>query len=130
MQSILITNNPMVNERYGAQIETKYEENFAYLDILTYTRDQIHLGHQLLTHPLSSSIKPNETPYKSILISKARGAVDFDSIKLIEESIDSCKKFQENRKTPNWTEQIKQDFMLIDCDLIGYPMEQALKGNQ
>lgn len=33
-------------------------------------RDRIHEGHLLLSHPLSGSVKPNETPYKSVMIVK------------------------------------------------------------
>jgi hypothetical protein len=48
------------------------EINFIETDmtgVLVYVRDKIHKGHKLLTHPLSGSIKPNESPYKSVLIS-------------------------------------------------------------
>ena len=129
MKSILITNNPLVNEKFSDKIETVYEKNFSYLELLIYARDEVHKGRALLTHPLSSSIKPNETPYKSILVTKQKSAIDFDSVKIIEDCIAACKKFLENKKLPNWTSKIRQDFMLVDYDLISHPIELSLQGH-
>ncbi len=69
-----------------------FDESFSYLDVLKYVRDRIHEGHKLLTHPLSGSVKPNETVYKTIMISDKQEVLDFDSLKLIEESIATAKK--------------------------------------
>ena len=37
-----------------------------------------------MTHPLSGSVKPKETPYKSVLISERKEKVDGESVRLIE----------------------------------------------
>ena len=118
MEIILITNNYDVYEKHRYNLDITYEKNFSYLEILQYTRDKVHQGHELLTHPLSGSIKPNETPYKSIIISKKDKALDFDSLKIIEESIETTKKFLSTKVTPNWTEKILEDFRVIDLSLI------------
>ena len=81
-------------------------------------RNRIHEGHRLLTHPLMSSVKPNETPYRTILISKEKGKLDFDSLAIIEDSINTTQKFLNMAKTPKWTQSILEDFELIDMDLI------------
>lgn len=118
MEIILITNNNDVYERYKDNLDITYEKSLSYLEILQYTRDKVHQGHELLTHPLSGSIKPNETPYKSIIISKIGKALDFNSLKIIEESIETTKKFLNTKVTPNWTEKILEDFRVIDLSLI------------
>ncbi|MGL6131078.1 MAG: GrdX family protein, partial [Fusobacteriaceae bacterium] len=72
MKHMIVTNNPKVNKELK---NLKFEGNFdidieiGYIDILYKVRNLIHLGHTLLTHPLSGSIKPSETPYKSVVLS-------------------------------------------------------------
>ena len=118
MGNILVTNNPMVCEKFANLVEMIYDENFSYLDVLIYVRNRIHANHELLTHPLSGSIKPNETPYKSIMISPQKKDMHFESLSIIEDSIAAYRKFAANRPTPVWTEKILKDFQLIDYDII------------
>lgn len=116
---LLITNNSLVVEKYGDKIEFCNLENYSFVETLEFVRDKVHSGHKLLTHPLSGSVKPNETPFKSIVISKNRSSIDFDSLKIIEESIAAAKKFIDGRKTPNWTDKVRDDFRLVDSTIIG-----------
>lgn len=118
MSSIIITNNPYVNEKYKDRFEMNYKEDFNYLQILDFLRDKIHEGHKLLTHPLSGSIKPNETPYKTIMISKGKGSLDSDGLMIVEESIATAKKFMTDKPTPDWVERVLDDFRVIDLSLI------------
>ncbi|MBU5311645.1 GrdX family protein [Tissierella carlieri] len=118
MSSIIVTNNPYVYEKYKDKMEMLYKEDCNYIQILEFLRDKIHEGHQLLTHPLSGSIKPNETPYKTIMISKEKGSLDQQGILIVEESIETAKKFQSNKPTPEWTERVLDDFRVIDLSLI------------
>ncbi len=118
MKFIIITNNPKIYEKYNGSLEIEYMENKSHFDVLIYTRDKIHMGHKLLSHPLSGSVKPNETPYKSILISEKSGKMDVDSLILIENSIFTYEKFQNISKIPNWNEQVLDDFMVVDLSII------------
>ena len=114
----LITNNPAVYKEYSGAAETVYLENKKLIDVYYYARDKIHEGHSLLTHPLSGSIKPGQTPYKSIVMSKEKGELDVESLKIMEDSI-VVAKHQMNEKEPLWPEEVLKDFQLIDLDLIG-----------
>lgn len=118
MDSIIITNNKLVYEKYKDLYEIIYDENYTYLNVLEYVRDKVHEGHLLTTHPLSGSIKPNETPYKTVMVSKNKGTLDYDSLSIIENSIATAKKFISNKPTPNWPERILDDFRVIDLSLI------------
>ena len=89
---LIVTNNPLVKEK----IEGNYNIEFVdgdIIDVMEKLRDMIHTGSVLLTHPLSGSIKPGQTPYKSVMIHIVRGNVDADSLLMIEDAIDNCKKF-------------------------------------
>ena len=115
---IIVTNNPMSKEQFESKYKVVLIEG-TMMDILKKVRDNIHEGHKLLTHPLMSSIKPNETPYRTICISIEKlSKVDLQSLSIIEESIMSTEKFLKDFKTPEWNEKILLDFQLIDSDLI------------
>ena len=115
--TIIITNNQKVREFFEKErAQVLYIEG-DYKDVLYMVRDKVQLNYHLLTHPLSGSIKPNETPYKSIAIKKER-ELDFLSLELISNAIEVYKKLQKDLKTPFWTESILEDFRVIDLDLI------------
>lgn len=114
----ILTNNPKVRDEFTKHSEYIIEYyNVDLLGILMVVRDKIHMGWKLLTHPLSGSIKPNETPYKSMALIRG-DSLDFDSLSIIEDSILTVKKFQEIKVTPSWAESILDDFQVIDFDLI------------
>ncbi|WMM25992.1 GrdX family protein [Tissierella sp. MB52-C2] len=118
MSNIIVTNNPYVYEKYKDKMDMIYKEELNYLQLLEFLRDKIHEGHQLLTHPLSGSIKPNETPYKTVMISKEKGSLDTSGVLIVEESIETAKKFQTDKPTPDWVESVLDDFRVIDLSLI------------
>ena len=89
---IIITNNPLVPKKLGEEYTVTYKE-ISYEEVLREVRDRIHEGHQLLSHPLSGSVKPNETPYKSVMVSKRKGEVEERSLSIIENAIQACRKF-------------------------------------
>ena len=91
--NILVTNNPLAEEHYRDRFRVEYLEA-PMIDVLTRVRDYIHKGRRLLTHPLPGSVKPNETPYKSVLISEVHGTIDERSVCMIEECIMAVCKFQ------------------------------------
>lgn len=113
-QIIIITNNPLVREKYY-QHEMIIKETMA--DVLLQTRDLIHLGHKLLSHPMPGSVKPNETPYRSIMVSLGQGQLDFQSLSYIESALHKFQQFQRDHQTPDWGERILQDFQVVDYNL-------------
>lgn len=117
----IITNNPMSKSSFENKYVVEYIENGTQIDILKKARDYVHLGYRLLTHPLMGSVKPNETPYRTICISNKKEAmVDFGSIEIIESAIATTEKFIRDFNTPDWSEKILLDFQVIDLDLIAH----------
>lgn len=114
---IVVTNNEMVCELIDKKMPDalKFVPG-GYESVLIEARNMIHNNYVLLTHPLSGSIKPNETPYKSIALEKGN-SLDFDSLSLIEKAIATYEKMQSIKNTPNWTERVLDDFRTIDYDL-------------
>ena len=132
--SMLVTNNPLVKEQFQSEFKVEFIET-DLLGILTFVRGMVHKGHKLLTHPLSGSIKPNESPYKSVLITgnpedKAalfeadlKSKTDFQSVDIIEKSIQTARKFPPK----HIPEHYLSDLQMIDLELIRSAMV-SLKG--
>lgn len=117
-KAIIVTNNPRSKEYYSNKIETIFVDA-GLIDVLKAVRDYVHKGHRVLTHPLMGSIKPNQTPYKTVVISyKQETEVDFDSLTLIENSIETSQNLINSKPYKNWPNQVLEDFSLIDFDLI------------
>ena len=112
---MVITNNTLVRSRLDDTHEVIYLE-LSYEELLKVVRDRIYEGHRLLTHPLSGSVKPKETPYKSVLISERKEKVDGESVRLIENAILVCQKFQD--KSKYYKEEVYKDFQLVDWTLL------------
>ena len=112
---MVITNNPLVRSRLDDTYEVIYLE-LSYEELLKVVRDRIYEGHRLLTHPLSGSVKPKETPYKSVLISERKEKVDGETVRLIENAILVCQKFQD--KSKYYKEEVYKDFQLVDWTLL------------
>jgi len=110
---ILITNNPLVVERCGDVHSVNFVDG-ALIDVLIRVRSFIHDGHRLLTHPLSGSVKPNETAYKSVLISGSCGKVDEQSVLIIGECILATQKFKPREISVHHLTDLQEvDFSLI-----------------
>ena len=115
---IVITNNPMSKTEFNGKYIIEYIDD-STMEVYKKARDYIHEGHRLLTHPIMSSIKPNETPYRTVVITKKSFEnLDLQSIELIEEAMHTTEKFLKDFGIPKWTQKILEDFQLIDYDLI------------
>ena len=114
----ILTNNPAVTTAYRLvtrQIDGSVAKVFAAV------RDAVHLGAVLISHPLAGSLKPNECPYKSIVLSTARGPADLISLANIEAAIAVLQKLPV--KPQRYGPPVLKDFQVIDLDLIRSAMQ-------
>ncbi|AHM56998.1 glycine reductase complex protein GrdX [Peptoclostridium acidaminophilum DSM 3953] len=124
----IITNNPLVKEKLLQKAERPdrvknitFLSDCDYIGVLHNVRNLVHSGYKILTHPLYGSVKPNETPYRTIFVEPGTG-LDMDSLKLIESAIQTVETFQKNYKTPVWDEKVTDDFQVVDLDLIAHTL--------
>ena len=124
----IITNNSLCRDEYQELLPVEYLEGKGYMDVLLTVRDYIQKGWRLETHPMTGSLKPNQTPYKSIMVSDLPlDQEEFYSQEMtIENSILSCRKFLEIKQTPDWSEEIRKDFMIVDLSLIEGAIQKVL----
>ncbi len=120
---IIITNNPLVKDRLGQEYEVDFTE-ISYEEVLKKVRDFVYNKHELLTHPLSGSVKPNETPYKSIMVSKnPKEKYNTESMEIIDRAIAVVPKFE--FKSDKYAEDVYDDFQYIDYALISSALPSA-----
>ena len=118
MNPILITNNPMVYQKI-TNIKVIFLKDSSLLEILIKVRDEIHRGAKLLTHPLTGSIKPNESPFKSILISRDENReLNLESLNIISNSIEVVEKFLKDGYRKDMPIELMKDFQTIDLAII------------
>ena len=117
MGFIIITNNDMVYNKYKDEYSVEFYD-CSIKEIMVKVRDRIHEGYKMLTHPLSSSIKPNESLFKSIIVSDDKTVLDYDSLLIIENGIMTCDKFNKIKYNIVYTDKIVDDFKLIDLTVL------------
>lgn len=111
----IVTNNSKIKESFPEKDVRLVDTS--YIGVLEECRKYIHRGCRLLSHPLYGSVKPNETPYRTVIMAEGEG-LDFQSVELIEDAINTVSKFQNDKKTPNWIERVMDDFRVIDLDIM------------
>lgn len=114
MKPILITNNPLVWQTYPESIQIKG----SFREVLLRARDGIHRGQRLITHPLTGSLKPNQTPYKSVILNENTGnrTIDLVSLQLIENSLATVDKLGPIKV--QLTAKMLEDYQVIDLSFI------------
>lgn len=123
----VLTNNPKVRTAWSDRVNLTFVDG-GLKDVLDTARNAIHDGAILLSHPLSSSLKPGETPYKSLLLEqRSADKVDIDSLSLIEEAIHALEKFEVRyaKRRPLYTDKVHRDFQMIDLSVINSALESA-----
>lgn len=123
MKFKIVTNNPMVRDHYQDDFEVMFLD-CSIKEVMQTVRDLCAEGYQLLTHPLSGSVKPGETPYKSVLVSQQKGQTDADGFRLAESAMSACDKFSQMHK--EWSPSVLDDFQLVDYTLISSGIESAV----
>lgn len=111
---LVVTNNPSVI----AEDHVVHLGEGGVLVVMKAVRGYLHKGHRLLTHPLAGSVKPNENPYKSIVITRQPGLLDFESVSILEGAIKLAERMLRESPPRQLPEQVLSDMALIDHSLL------------
>ena len=112
----IVTNNDRVADKYKDIM--KVELVNSYEEVLIKARDMVYDRHRLLTHPQAGSLKPNQTPYRSIIVYPSDNSSNMDDVMMIEKAIETFNKFREIKETPKYEEKIANDYKTIDLSMI------------
>lgn len=115
---LILTNNPLVPAcMEGRGLYTvRFQPERSFREILVEARDLVYAGHVLYTHPLAGSVKPNETPYKSLIVSRKAHGFDAQHGEMIASAIAVFDKFKPLGRT--FPPSVLEDFQLIDYTLL------------
>ena len=120
---ICITNNKDLAECLH---ETNFVDGPA-ISVLMRGRDLIHLGWRLEASPLYGNLKPNQQPYRTLVLKCQNGTpgvqVDNYSLQLIESAIAVYSDCKITRVPGDMPEDIDSDYKYVDFTL----MEETLK---
>lgn len=113
----LVTNNDRVYKKYKDDMEVILLDS--YRDVLIKVRDLVYDRHILLTHPQASSLKPNQTPFRSVMVYPKGSEDNMKDIMLIEKCIETYDQWQEIAATPDhYQKSVEEDFKTIDLSVI------------
>ena len=116
-KAILLTNNDRVVDKFGDKIHCIMCKD--YEEVMIKTRDMVYAGNKLLTHPQASSLKPNQTLYRSIIIYPKEGEDNTEDIMLIEKCVETFRQWQGIATSPeSYPEDVANDCKTIDLSVI------------
>ena len=127
---LILTNNPLVRQCMEGRghYTIRFEPERSFREILVEARDLVYAGHTLYTHPLAGSVKPNDTPYKSLIVSIEPHVFDAQHAELMSNAIAVFDKFKPISRELG--EGVLRDFQLIDytllCGAIGFDAAAGL----
>jgi hypothetical protein len=130
MKYLILTNNPLAEEDLGSTHDIVFIDG-GLRDVLIRASEMINNGAVLLNHPLYGSVKPNETPYRSLLLqesgSGADGRVDEGSAKLIRNAIGAFEKFTVKKEIADaeLRQQLLEDYQVVDLSLLKSAVQSA-----
>lgn len=112
----IVSNNSLVKEKFDC---VEFVEG-SYIDVLTTTRDLIHKGCSLISHPLPASIRMVFSSIRSIVI-EDENSFDENSVLIIEEAID---KYNLTMKNRNVDFKNVKDYEFVDLMLVESALEE------
>lgn len=116
-KAVLVTNNDRVYEKYKSLLTVELMDS--YEEVLIRARDMVYDRHILLTHPQASSLKPNQTPYRSVVVYPKGKEDNTEDMLLIEKCLETYRQWQQIAPTPrNYQERVAEDFKTIDLSVI------------
>lgn len=107
----IITNNPLVKREF----ENVYFVEGDFQAVMIEVRDRVHQGFELVSHPLSASVRMAFSPFRSIIVGEKNNNINPMHVEIIENSIINLKNLLERRGVD---QSNAKDYALIDTELL------------
>ena len=109
----LITNNAGL---HAGAVSSEYVDGSS-LDVLIHVRGLVHSGSIILTHPLCGNLRPNQQPFRSVIVDAESRAVDLDSLSIIESAVNV---YQSSKLVfpKDFDDKTRADYAYIDSELM------------
>ena len=115
---LVVTNNPkvkscMTDKRLGGH-QCCWVDGLTE-DVLRRVRDLCHANYSLITHPLTGSIKPNHTPFKTVVLEHCgNGELHSASVEMAETSLATALSLLQSKPRPAAYRNHLEDFAVIE----------------
>ena len=116
---VLVTNNPLLKEK----VDSCDFVTGSSLDVLVRTRNFVHEGWVLLSHPLYGNLRPHQHPYRSVLLERPAGdsrpPLDLQSLEFLENALGvylaQKERILSDKGMPG---TVRGDYAFIDAELM------------
>lgn len=116
-KAVIITNNDWVSEKYKGIMNVIYLDS--YEEVLVKAKDMVDSGHHLATHPQALTLKPNQTPYRSVILYPSDGDDNTGDILLIKKSLETFYQGQKSAPASEaYTDRKIRDFKVLDASMM------------
>ena len=118
--AVIISNNPDIEALVPKTFSFTGMEGSPAKAVLTAARDRIHLGAKLLAHPMAGRLRPNETPYMTVVLASPADSghgtsLDLPSLDIIEYCLAEEEKYANMQK--KYDAALLPDLRFISCEL-------------
>lgn len=121
---LIISNNPLVDTINNISIK-KVEGS--PIQVLSAVMNQLVEGYHLLSHPLAGSLKPNQNPYRSVLLAKKTGAVDLPSLTILHLAMMKNEEMLNESWAYDLSNRYADDYQLVDYTLIKNAVDSMIE---
>ncbi|MGL6114630.1 GrdX family protein [Cetobacterium sp. SF1] len=123
MKYIIVTNNHKVFNFYKETDEIIYLDKNNLQAVLTYVKNNIYDGHNLLSDPILYNLENSQNPFKSILISKERFLENSHSKEMIDGALHISLKLHP-LDSDHLQEDLLEEFRFVDLNLLTDSIKQ------
>lgn len=117
-----ITNNPDLTDCLSVCTVV----NGTAVDVMIKARDLVHAGWILIANPLYGNFKPNQQPYRTLVLSKKNDSkIDLESMKLLDDAMAVYRSAPILRRPCELPENIDKDFRYLDFVLMQETFRQT-----
>ena len=123
-QVLIITNNPIVKNINNAEIcFVKGDQRQVLYQVL----NKVAGGHTLLSHPLAGSIKPDDNPYRSVVLSTSITEADLSTLNMLEYCLGKVESGVRDGMQSLQLDQLARDFQMIDKELLDNALQSLIR---
>jgi len=121
---LIISNNPLVDTINNISI---IQVEGSSIQVLSAAMNHAAEGYHLLSHPLASSVKPNQNPYRSVLLAKKMGAVDLSSLKILHLALIKTEEILHESWACDQCSRYADDYQFLDYSLMKNAVESMIE---
>ncbi len=119
---VLVTNNSVLSSLQKEGVEVLFLDGCAF-NVVVAARDRVHLGWELLHHPLYGNFRPYHQPFRTLLLRaplvEGSFCVDSDSLSLIEQATSVYETCSDRWLYPaDLPTSFCDDCSFLDCELM------------